>query len=371
MQQVIEITNSEGLAEIRSEWHALLDNAAFKNPFLTYDWITTWLKHFWKDRPILFLLIRHNGTPFGLAPFLIDKGNCLIFPCNEHSFMNNFIYLQEKEVFVDAVLEHLSKKGRGLKISFQRLEDDISFFEMIESICRKHGFVCISRESYPSPYLNITTDWQTFLSSKSKHFRNELKRKTTKINKAGTVNFERITDAGRCESAMADIFDIERNSWKEKAATSFTAEAGLEDFYAEAARVFAGKGELLIYMLYFNSVPVAYIYGIVYNNTYYALKTSYHGGYRELSPGVIVFNYAFQDIFKSGLRQFDFLGAESQWKMEIASGLRQHTDIFVYPRNIAYLALKLFENKLKPLIKEKFPLLLALKRRFQRSNQAH
>ncbi len=189
MLQVIEITSRESLVDIQADWHSLLENGAFKNPFITYEWTTTWLKHFWKDRPILFLLIRRNGTPLGLAPFLIDERGRLIFPCNEHSFKRNFICRQEKGLVFDAVLGHLSKKSRGLKIYIRGLEHDRSFFQMITSICSKHGFICISKESDSSPYLNITTDWQTFLSSRSKHFQKNLKRQLAKMNKAGAVSF--------------------------------------------------------------------------------------------------------------------------------------------------------------------------------------
>jgi len=53
--------------------------------------------------------------------------------------------------------------------------------------------------------------------------------------------------------------------------------------------------------------------------------------------------------------------------MKIASALRQHTDILIYPGNIIYLALG--KNELKPLIREKLPWIPVLKRRFKKANR--
>jgi CelD/BcsL family acetyltransferase involved in cellulose biosynthesis len=218
-----------------------------------------------------------------------------------------------------------------------------------------------------SPFLRINTDWESFLRSKSKHFREEQKRKVNKMRKAGQVDFVKISNPDQVHEVMQDILSIERNSWKEKEGTSFTAVPGLSEFYLDVAEIFARKHCLCIYLVYFNSVPIAHLFGIEYENGFYALKTSYDESYKELSPGVFLFTHALQDIFQSGLKELDFLGVESRWKNEIASETRHLVNIFVYPKTISYLFVGYLENTVKPLMREKAPFVLNLKNKFQRS----
>jgi hypothetical protein len=166
---------------------------------------------------------------------------------------------------------------------------------------------------------------------------------------------------------MRDILIIERKSWKEKEGSSFTAVPGLQEFYLDVAETFAKKHCLCTYLVYLNSVPVAHLFGIAYGDKYYALKTSYDESHKELSPGVVLFNYVLQDVFQANMKEFDFLGVESRWKNEIASGTRNHVNIYVYPKNIPYFFVGYFENTFKPLVKEKAPFIVELKRKLQES----
>jgi hypothetical protein len=166
---------------------------------------------------------------------------------------------------------------------------------------------------------------------------------------------------------MRDILSIERNSWKEKEGTSFTAVPGLQEFYLDVAETFARKHCLCTYLVYLNSVPIAHLFGIAYENRYYALKTSYDESYKELSPGVFLFTSALQDMFQSGLKELDFLGVESRWKNEIASDSRNLVNIFVYPKTISYFFVGFLENTIKPLMREKAPFVLNLKNKLQKS----
>ena len=41
--------------------------------FDSYEWVTTWLESFWKDRPIAFLFVRDGRSLAGVLPLLSDS----------------------------------------------------------------------------------------------------------------------------------------------------------------------------------------------------------------------------------------------------------------------------------------------------------
>jgi len=367
MLAIEEITNVSQLPEIEGDWRKILDLSGCKNLFLTYEWITVWLNHFWKDKPILFLLIKNEKGPVGLAPLLVDgEKEALVFPVNGHTYRPNLIFGGDHTELLKSLFAHLRETSRRVKLFLYEVELDSALVKTLPNIARECRIVTVFKKVSSSPFLSIHTDWESFLKSKSKHFREEQKRKANKMRRAGRVDFVKVSNPDQIHEVMRDILSVERNSWKEKEGSSFTAGPGLQGFYSDVAETFARKHCLCTYLVYFNSVPVAHLFGIAYENRYYALKTSYDESYKELSPGVFLFTSALQDIFGCGLKEFDFLGVESRWKNELASGTRDLVNVFVHPRTISHVFAGYFENTIKPLVREKAPFVLNLKNTFKR-----
>ena len=365
MLTIEEIRNVNKIPELTEVWKKIIDVSKCENLFLTYEWITVWLNHFWKDKPILFLLIKNEKGPIGLVPLLMDREKeALVFAANGHTYRPNVIFGGDHEELLKTLFSHL--RTRRVNLCLCEVELDSFLVRDLPTVAGECRIVTVFKRVSSSPFLSIHTDWESFLKSKSKHFREEQKRKINKIRKAGQLDFVKVSHPDQIDEAMRNILTIERNSWKEKEGNSFTAVPGLKEFYLDVAETFAKKQCLCTYLVYLNSVPIAHLFGIAYENRYYALKTSYDETYRELSPGVVLFNYALQDIFQSKLKEFDFLGVESRWKNEIASDNRNLVNVFVYPKNIPYFFVGYFENTIKPFVREKAPFVLNLKRRLQR-----
>jgi hypothetical protein len=361
MLEIEEITSTKKLEEFQNSWQALLDCSKCDNLFATYELTTTWLNHFWNTKPILFLLVKNSNKPVALAPFLIDEEkDCLIFPV-KHSQRPNLICAENHEEVLTIVLSYLKERFGRIKLHLRGVEFDSPLVDSLVRISSAFNLLTILKESDNSPFLTINTSWQDYLKSKPNHIRHEQKRKVNKIRKAGQVDFIKVSSIGHIDSIMNDILQIERNSWKEKAGKSFTAVPGLKEFWVDLAKLGAQNGWLCIYLLYLNSVPLAHIYGMLYMNKYFALKTSYDESYRHLSPGIALFHYALQNAFQSNLKEFDFLGAESHWKKEFTSDTRSHVDIIVCPRTIRSISYRYYKHKVKPFIKQKAPFIVTLR----------
>jgi CelD/BcsL family acetyltransferase involved in cellulose biosynthesis len=298
----------------------------------------------------------------------VDRGKeAFVFPVNGHTYRPNFIFGGDYEELLKILFSHLRETARRVNLCLYEVELDSFLVKTLPKVARECHIVPVFKEVSSSPFLSINTDWESFLKSKSKHFREEQKRKVNKMRKAGQLDFVKVSNPDQIHEVMQDILSIERNSWKEKEGTSFTAGPGLQEFYSDVAETFARKRSLCTYLVYLNSVPVAHLFGIAHENRYYALKTSYDESYKELSPGAVLFTYALQDIFRCSLKEFDFLGVESRWKTEIASETRNLVNIFVYPKSISHFFVGYLENTIKPLMREKAPFVLNLKNKFRRS----
>jgi len=367
MMELIEIDNLDKLREHRNQWDELVNRAGKLNVFLGYPWISCWLKHRLGSRRVAFLLAKKDGRTVGIAPFLHDVDNeLLVLPVDDYSEHCDLICDSDSEEFLDAVLTHVKCRTACRRLCLRRMSARTGTTMALRRQVRSHGMTEMARQSWPSPYLEIETTWKEFIASKPASVARRIARRRRELQKTGSIEFVKYAKPADVPTAMQEVLDVERNSWKQQAGTSFTAVAGLADFYCDVAAAFAETGCLRIYVLKLDSQPIAHLFGIQVNGAFHALKVSYRTPQRSaLSPGGAVLDYCIQDSFESNTESFELNGEESAWKNEIATGARQYVDFLIEPRNAISISRSFVCNRLKPFVKRRLPVLAAVMNHFK------
>lgn len=186
-----------------------------------------------------------------------------------------------------------------------------------------------------------------------------------KIERDWEAKWTIVREPDACEEALAEVWKIETQSWKQLAGTSLAAEKSAVALYESFVPRFATAGWLRMYLLHLDGKPAAHILGAQFNNEYFALKTSYDSTFKAASPGQAIFFYALRDAFERKLRVFDFLGNDSRWKNELANAERRHVSVCAHSKLDAYCAWhRVYETSLKPFARDNAPKLVALGKRF-------
>ena len=367
--RVEEISTVGDLSRYRHEWQALAAESERSDFFQTYEWLTTWLESFWTERPIAFLFLWDNDVLSAVVPLLRDEkgslwcAHSLVFPNNEHGGRVDLLHRGDPEQPLGCALDYLSRQNGGTRIALRLTDKTSAISSVLSTISRQHHMRTIVTETHASPVIRVEGDWESYLKSRSRHLRGELRRKRKKVEQAGKAEWMTITTLEQCDRTLTDVFQIEQNSWKEDTGSSFTARATLSQFYSELARRCARHGWLRLYLLYLDGQPVAHVYGVFYKNEYYALKTSYDQAYQKLSPGSVLFEYALQELWSAGVQVVDFLGVEARWKNSLATDYRSHVRVCLYSSHLPRCRMcDFYHQQLKPLIKNKAPLVVKARR---------
>ncbi|HKC19854.1 MAG TPA: hypothetical protein VKE27_09505, partial [Candidatus Dormibacteraeota bacterium] len=61
-----------GFLGLEGEWKALFDRSGSENPFLSWEWISTWVKHFC-GRQLRTVMVRSEGRVIAIAPFHLKR----------------------------------------------------------------------------------------------------------------------------------------------------------------------------------------------------------------------------------------------------------------------------------------------------------
>jgi CelD/BcsL family acetyltransferase involved in cellulose biosynthesis len=373
MIRVEEVSDSSMLGSYRDQWNALLARSSDASMFDTYEWLTSWIKAFWEGRAIRFLFFWNENELQGIAPLLQDEhgevwcASSLVCPVNRHGNRASVICAENPAEIFEALITHLQRNRKCVKLAFPYAFTAASVNSILPATAATLGMSSLVVQNIVSPIVRVAGDWPSYLKSRSSHLAKEVKRKVKQFQKAGQVEIKIVSQSDECLQAMQDILYIDKHSWKQEKGVSLDIVPHVQRLYETFAQTAATSGLLQTYLLYLDSKPVCYVYGVVFHNEYYALRTSYDSEYVKLSPGIVLFDRILNDAFEQGRKVVDFgPGSDSRWKQDFANDLRTLVNVCVFSsRSIRCRCCGVYQKQLKPLIKRRLPLLVRMKNQFR------
>ena len=353
--RVKEIRDPRILPSLRQEWSDLQARAPETDPFQSYDWVSLWLRSYWADRPIRILFLWQGASLIGIVPFLVEESS-QIWCRGSLVHKARLLHAGDTAQVMAAILNHFCDNSGPVRIAFIGIPRDALMLKCLHRPARRYrlGQVCLSGSR--SPIVTIQTDWDTYLQSLSRHVRHEMHRKERRARRQFQIRFLRASVLEDWSRAMRDVLQVERQSWKEGAHISLTAQGPHRRFYMSYTRRCAAAGTLGVYLLYMDSYPVAHIIGVVHRGTYYALRTSYDVRFGAFSPGTILMEYALKDSFARGFSAFHFLGGGSRWKRELATACEEHCHLCLFRKNLLKCKWCMYKcNHFKPFLQRHAP----------------
>lgn len=312
---------------LRAAWNGIV--AAHSNDILdldvtcTFEWaMTLWRNHLEKQDQRVRVL-ETGGEISGILPLYefrkkVHGLNCrLIAPLTElYSGRCGLVLRDQRAEQFDSLLGTLS---------VDRKDWDALQFSLLNNSTLHGEFLAWQHHSrFPSeeigkqtsPYIVLQDSWSQHFASLPKKVRSTIRNGVKRMRERGQLQYREVRVNADAELFADAIREIERDSWKEAAGTSLTANRLQERFHTEFLRSAVQNGWLCGQLLLLDGEPVAYIYGLLYNGIFSDLKESYKSSYREMSPGHVLKEFAFESLYARHVRLYDFMGACEEYKMK-------------------------------------------------------
>jgi CelD/BcsL family acetyltransferase involved in cellulose biosynthesis len=155
-----------------------------------------------------------------------------------------------------------------------------------------------------------------------------------KLEQEGLVEIVTVRNDGDIRVAYPKLLDVERKSWKHEHGTAISSIAKQEKMYSLIFDIAHKRGLLHLTLLSLNSEPIAYDAGLIKNDTYYYLKTSFDEKYRQLSPATVLRSKLIEDLIGRNVKYFDFPGEPYEWERQWTDELRWHQSLMVYNKTM-------------------------------------
>jgi len=338
---ITEINGTNQFLELRHEWNKLLERSRDKNIFLTWEYLSTYWKHFGKDKKLRILCIEDKNEIIAIAPlrqsrlgFASPLGYEVIEPLGYRGLMPEGadytgLILAEREaeclqLFLDYLVEHNDW-------DFIYLYDVPGTSIIPDLLAKMSGTIPITFELEKGvicPYISVPDSVDIFMKGLSKSFRYNLRRYMQKLESDyQRVELKSYENFGSVEEAMKIYFELHQKRWKSQDMPGVFSTQEVRDFYIAVAKLFAEKGWLALYFLMADDEPISTQYCFQYNRkTYYALA-GFDPNYSKYSPGNLITLKIIEKCIERKIEEYDLLKGGEAYKFDWTNKYRVNLSI--------------------------------------------
>jgi CelD/BcsL family acetyltransferase involved in cellulose biosynthesis len=307
--------------DLRETWNKLLEKSSDNNVFLTWEWLSTWWRHYGQERQLVILLAEEHDRIIAIAPLMYSVYRLFgpklrkieFIGASKHTDYSNFILTENMpecltcfiRYLIDYPLEWDCLEFRGMPERAESLTllraigKTLKLKEKPTSACS-----CVPLPNSPEKYFGK-------LSGK---MRQNLRRCLRRLREMYDVQFVRYYSRKSVQDGLKTLLELHQKRWKAKGRPGLFSEPAYSDFLSDIAQCFAQHGWLNLSALTANNRPIASDLCFEYNEKLYAYNKGFDPEYTHYSPGSLLLSYLIEDSIRRGLKEFDFLRGTEEYK---------------------------------------------------------
>ncbi len=317
------------LAALRDEWTALFDAAASPSPFLSWEWLHTWWRHFGGRRRAWIVEAR---DPAGrLAGALALCGRSGIAGARRWRLMGNGVTgADHLDVLAraadapdvrDAVARSLAAELPAWDVlDLEDLPCGTPTADALRRALAPRGVRIAAERGYACPGFAVRGTFEAHLAGIRR--RETYGRRVRWFARQRGFRIDVARSAADAPAAMDDLLRLHRLRWAAEGGSDGIPSPAVEAFHREVAPLLAARGWLRLYRLFVEGTAIAAVYGIEVGRRFYYYQSGYDPAWAARSPGVVLVGKTVHDAYTGGLEDYDFLRGTEAYKLDWASDRR-------------------------------------------------
>lgn len=286
-------------------WDALAVSAG--SIFATRTWLECWWHHF------------GHGTPIVVADDASTPSAIVAVHCTGR-LLRRVRFVGHGYADVLGVVAADRADPRSVELLRQALEECQWDVFVAQDVPVDSGWCAalggIELRGVASPLVRLdTTDWDVFLRTKSKNFREQLRRRERKLAANFDVAF-RMATSGTLAADFDTLFALHRARWGADA--PFAAPAS-RSFHEEVGRAALRHSWLRLWTLELDGRPVASLLGYRFAGADYFVQGGRDPDYESWSVGSLLLNHTVRVAVEDGMGEYRLLRGDESYKWKLAN----------------------------------------------------
>jgi CelD/BcsL family acetyltransferase involved in cellulose biosynthesis len=292
--------------EVRDDWLAIGPRSG--NLFATWEWAACWWEHYGAHAGANIVVARRDGVPVAIVPLVLRHRG----PLGVLRFLGHGPSDQLGPITAP---EHAEDGADALELALKRLRWSIFVGEQLPAgLADRLGGVVVGREGSPVLPL-VAPTWDAFLATRSRNFREQLRRKERKLRDLHEIEFRLADDPRRLPSDLDALFRLHRARWEGRK-TDFSRDEAFHRAFADLA---LDRGWLRLWLLEADGLAVAAWLGFRYAGRELYYQSGRDPAWDESSVGFILLMHSIREALESGADAYCFLRGDEAYKYRFAT----------------------------------------------------
>jgi len=329
------------LEPYRAEWENLLGGMPTDSPFSSYEWLSTWWKHFQEDRSLMGFVFKNQTHLQGIIPLMAYQEMLKFYPQRKISFVGrgysdraDLIVGRDKEKIIESLMDYFSEDFRHWDvIHLEQIPEESDSIKMLRHCARKRGLLVECWEQAVCPYIVLNQESGRTMEKRDGSLKKEIRHSARRLQDMGKVGFTRSITHENIGALMATASLVDKKSHKPDEGKPLFADPIAREFFREVAGVFAQNKWLDFATLELNEVPIAYEFHFRYKEKNFAYSGSFDQAYASFAPGRGILYRMIQDSLDQGLKEYDLLQRGTDYKWPWGHQSRKHFQLMIFNKN--------------------------------------
>jgi CelD/BcsL family acetyltransferase involved in cellulose biosynthesis len=334
------VADEPALAELREEWAALLEASGTSTPFLSWEWLYTWWRHFGGGGQPHVVAVRAGGALVALAPWFVEPQALAAL-----RLMPTLRWLGAGDVgsdYLDVVLrpgfvpealaevtDHLAQQSLALDLAGLPMGSHAR--ELAGGLAQR-GWTVSRRSSATCPFIRLAgRSWDEYLGMLGSEHRYNFKRRLRRLQQDHGMRFERVATESDRRAALDALVKLHNSRWAVRGGSTAFHSPQLVAFHHDVSALALSRGWLRLYVLWVDDAPAAALYGFAYGGRFHFYQAGFDVGLSRLSVGLVTMGLAIREAFAEGLGEYDFLHGDEPYKFLWARETRDIERLELYP----------------------------------------
>ncbi|HEY7838004.1 MAG TPA: GNAT family N-acetyltransferase [Terriglobales bacterium] len=338
------VETESGLCSLAPEWDELATASARPTPFLCWDWILTWWRHFHGSSELMVVTARSpDGRLRGLLPLHIVRRRAAGMPVRSLEFLGHrgsavcadhldLLARPEERGEVAAALmrEVLRRRSRWDTLVLADLAEDSPLPEALRTMDSSIALQAQAAETcyYRRLPADATALWGEIQRSHPEFVRS-LRRDRRRLDRRYQTRFLADPSPAELEPTLTALARLHRLARARQGQTSNFDRAAYLAFHKELIQRLAAQGKLYLARLECDGRIAAVFYGMVEGEVLFFYQSGFDTALQADGVGKILLAEVFEDaITRLHLNGFDFLRGDEAYKAQWADGARHTTTLY-------------------------------------------
>ncbi|WP_308741235.1 GNAT family N-acetyltransferase [Lysinibacillus sphaericus] len=309
------ITSMDMLEPYRSTWSGILEQEKNNNPFIEYEWVTTWWATLGIHDNVEIFIVEHQGTAVAFFPLVhtVGFGKIHYFGFLGQGYATYMEVIAEKqwmERAIHYILKVFTQKYKRYLLVFQGLIESKDTSQQLEKYAIEYQMPYSIFRTVTSfiDFQSMTVD--DFLKKHRKTFKS-IKRYEKKLKLFGHLDFQ---DVG--VNHFHKMFTLFTRRWRKKLDKSRFTEAQTRLFYERLADVSNEAFRVEVDSLQFEGHWISFTIDLCCRDRNFCQAMGHEPDFNRFGPGSLIEKENMLKAHDSGFRYYDFGSGYEPYKFQ-------------------------------------------------------